>query len=617
MENPREILNKVQLGVMTDGIVRDLNNNDLESFEKWLENQPEFMKDWYKDHKEIAHDDYNNMYVLAYGVPVEKKVPDRNDHTLYEELQRSGEVYILDDEQGNTVSITEEELNQFINDTYSNDKMMEIIDEYGLDNEELLDSFVDYILEANDEVIEQDLNDYFGYKFNQENNVVKADEEPKANYEVTEEQLEDFIEYLISEDKANKLAETLDAEENIHDALAEKICNTSEYDEALAKFICENYEEDDDDEDQDDEEFNDEDLDDDDLDDKDDDEDESEEKDLDEPDSEVDESLPADSKAASEIKDILNSTLDTEEVYKSLSESIEEYKGFQIEYDLYKQNEYTVQYNGDDIVFNSIDEAKQFIDEIIANSESKEVEESLPEAEEAIPAEEPVKESTNCEVSYSFGKYTLTEEQLHEYIDNNISEADQEYAVLKVNPEFDVDSQVVAEAFYPWLKENWRVFKSDAAAYFKERFEEEYYGNLLKEDVRDSSALALGKVVDVTKLVEEETKSSGTFREILNQVKQATENYSLEEGTLELSDDDADSFAVNMVTKFLKNHYETVEVEVVESAYRVKFKDPKLPEEEPIEMPEDAPVEAEPELDIETFKGYDGNFDESAPYWNY
>lgn len=34
MENPREILNKVQLGVMTDGIVRDLNNNDLESFEK-------------------------------------------------------------------------------------------------------------------------------------------------------------------------------------------------------------------------------------------------------------------------------------------------------------------------------------------------------------------------------------------------------------------------------------------------------------------------------------------------------------------------------------------------------------------------------------------------------
>ena len=611
MENPREILNKVQLGVMTDGIVRDLNNNDLESFEKWLENQPEFMKDWYKDHKEIAHDDYNNMYVLAYGIPVEKKVPDRNDHTLYEELQRSGEVYILDDEQGNTVSITEEELNQFINDTYSKDKMMEIIDEYDLDEEDLLDSFVDYILEANDEAIEQDLNDYFGYKFNQEKIVVKADgeakaneNEPKADYEVTEEQLEDFIEYLISEDKANKLAETFDVEENIHDALAEKICNTSEYDEALAKFICENYEEDDDEDDEED------------LDDGDDDKKDLDDEDLDD-DSDIDESLPTDSKAASEIKDILNSTLEVEEECKSLSESFEEYKGFQIEYDLYKQNEYTVQYNGDDVVFNSIDEAKQFIDEILAKNESAEVEESLPESEEMIPAEEPIKESTNCEVSYSFGKYTLTEDQLHEYIDNNISEADQEYAVLKVNPEFDVDSQVVAEAFYPWLKENWRVFKSDAAAYFKERFEEEYYGNLLKEEVKDSSALALGKVVDVTKLVEEETKSSGTFREILNQVKQATENYSLEEGTLELSDDDADSFAVNMVTKFLKNHYETVEVEVVESAYRVKFKDPKQPEEEPIEMPEEEPVEAEPELDIETFKGYDGNFDESAPYWNY
>ena len=321
MENPREILNKVQLGVMTDGIVRDLNNNDLESFEKWLENQPEFMKDWYKDHKEIAHDDYNNMYVLAYGVPVEKKVPDRNDHTLYEELQRSGEVYILDDEQGNTVSITEEELNQFINDTYSNDKMMEIIDEYDLDGEDLLDSFVDYILEANDEAIEQDLNDYFGFKFNQEKIVGKADEEakanenePKADYEVTEEQLEDFIEYLISEDKANKLAETFDVEENIHDALAEKICNTSEYDEALAKFICENYEDDDDEDDEED------------LDDDEDDEDDDEE--LDELDSEVDEDLPADSKAASEIKDILNSTLEVEEECKSLSESFSSFRIF-------------------------------------------------------------------------------------------------------------------------------------------------------------------------------------------------------------------------------------------------------------------------------------------------
>lgn len=41
-----------------------------------------------------------------------------------------------------------------------------------------------------------------------------------------------------------------------------------------------------------------------------------------------------------------------------------EYKGYYIEYDFYGNNEYSVQYCGDDVIFNTEAEAKAFIDEI-------------------------------------------------------------------------------------------------------------------------------------------------------------------------------------------------------------------------------------------------------------
>lgn len=41
-----------------------------------------------------------------------------------------------------------------------------------------------------------------------------------------------------------------------------------------------------------------------------------------------------------------------------------EYKGFYIEYNLYGLKEYSVQYCGDDLIFRSEEEAKQFIEEI-------------------------------------------------------------------------------------------------------------------------------------------------------------------------------------------------------------------------------------------------------------
>ncbi len=40
------------------------------------------------------------------------------------------------------------------------------------------------------------------------------------------------------------------------------------------------------------------------------------------------------------------------------------YKGFIIEYNFYNKNEYRIYYNGDDIIFDTIEKAKQFIDSL-------------------------------------------------------------------------------------------------------------------------------------------------------------------------------------------------------------------------------------------------------------
>ena len=42
----------------------------------------------------------------------------------------------------------------------------------------------------------------------------------------------------------------------------------------------------------------------------------------------------------------------------------EMYKGYGIDYDFYGEDEYSVQYCGDDLMFRTIEEAKAFIDEI-------------------------------------------------------------------------------------------------------------------------------------------------------------------------------------------------------------------------------------------------------------
>ena len=39
------------------------------------------------------------------------------------------------------------------------------------------------------------------------------------------------------------------------------------------------------------------------------------------------------------------------------------YRGYVIEFNIYGQNEYTIQFEGDDFFFKSLDEAKAFIDE--------------------------------------------------------------------------------------------------------------------------------------------------------------------------------------------------------------------------------------------------------------
>lgn len=40
------------------------------------------------------------------------------------------------------------------------------------------------------------------------------------------------------------------------------------------------------------------------------------------------------------------------------------YKGYQIDFNIYGQNEYSVQYCGDDLLFNDLAAAKNFIDSL-------------------------------------------------------------------------------------------------------------------------------------------------------------------------------------------------------------------------------------------------------------
>lgn len=53
-----------------------------------------------------------------------------------------------------------------------------------------------------------------------------------------------------------------------------------------------------------------------------------------------------------------------EDLEEGFDNDVIEYKGYYIEHGFYGGDEYTVQYDGDDIEFNSVEDAKQFIDEV-------------------------------------------------------------------------------------------------------------------------------------------------------------------------------------------------------------------------------------------------------------
>ena len=44
--------------------------------------------------------------------------------------------------------------------------------------------------------------------------------------------------------------------------------------------------------------------------------------------------------------------------------TVETYRGYGIDYNIYGTDEYSILFNGGDFIFSTIDEAKQFIDEI-------------------------------------------------------------------------------------------------------------------------------------------------------------------------------------------------------------------------------------------------------------
>ena len=67
-----------------------------------------------------------------------------------------------------------------------------------------------------------------------------------------------------------------------------------------------------------------------------------------------------------EVADKLNGKKSSEKV-PTKGKTVE-YKGYGVDYDLYHTKEYTVQVDGDDLMFKSYDEAKAFIDKLVSDN---------------------------------------------------------------------------------------------------------------------------------------------------------------------------------------------------------------------------------------------------------
>ena len=67
-----------------------------------------------------------------------------------------------------------------------------------------------------------------------------------------------------------------------------------------------------------------------------------------------------------EVADKLNGKKSSEKV--PTKRKPVEYKGYGVDYDLYHTKEYTVQVDGDDLMFKSYDEAKAFIDKLVSDN---------------------------------------------------------------------------------------------------------------------------------------------------------------------------------------------------------------------------------------------------------
>ncbi len=64
-------------------------------------------------------------------------------------------------------------------------------------------------------------------------------------------------------------------------------------------------------------------------------------------------------KALAEAKDLYK------KMRSAMTMTAETYKGYGIDFNLYGDNEYSVQYCGDDLIFGTLEEAETFIDEIV------------------------------------------------------------------------------------------------------------------------------------------------------------------------------------------------------------------------------------------------------------
>ena len=254
---------------------------------------------------------------------------------------------------------------------------------------------------------------------------------------------------------------------------------------------------------------------------------------------------------------------------ESIKESFKNYKGYQIEKDFYNNISFTVQYQGDDLVFDSEEEAKKFIDEITNISENKTKGKGMITIKEELEDDERAQALANYlevdvdTLTNNGGKAFETEDS-EEYLVLTEEEAREE-AEQSIESLFDdLGIESFTPSFQDWIFEN--AVDND---WFEDAMRESYdnyIGDIRDEEDNVFENRLISEMVDEGILTEDDFDNWG---EDSPTVKEDIEMWSKEEEYLDkLCDQDAvewykDNFGLTDFKDVIKENPNIIDMEEV------------------------------------------------------